>query len=853
MNRNASTHQHRLPDPQRDRDPRHAQELDTVAQKPTHIGIGAPVTGRDPGADHDDDRPTPGAQTPTLEASPRLEEPEQVAAGLHGMIESGKFTLRQMNLVRGIETWLKVNKKDGFDCQSCAWPSPDGHRHLFEFCENGVKAFTSEATKKHITADFFREHSIAELAEHTDYWLEQQGRLVEPVVRRAGATHYEAISWDDAFALLASELNALPSPNAAAFYTSGRTSNEAAFLYQLFVRQFGTNNLPDCSNMCHESSGAALNETIGIGKGCVKLEDFQQCDAIFILGQNPGTNHPRMLTSLERAKANGTKIVAINPLPEPGLMRVVNPNPEEYSNILKYPVALLANRGTALADLWLPVRINGDMAVLRGIMKEMLAEEERRPGQVFDHDFIREHTVEYEAFLANLRATSWEEILQSSGLSREQIQQAAQIAIDSKRIICCWAMGLTQHKNAVATIQEVMNFLFLGGNIGRPGAGPCPVRGHSNVQGDRTMGIWERMNDKFMQKLGAEFQFAPPSEHGTDTVETLKHMRHGQISFFFAMGGNFLSATPDTEYTAKALQSCRVTAHVSTKLNRAHLITGETALILPCLGRSEIDEQTTGEQFVTVEDSMGIVNPSRGHLPPASEHLLSEPAIVARLARAVLGSRSSVDWEGLAGNYDRIRDHIEHVIPGFENFNQRIRRDVFYLPNEARDKRKFNNGIGKAKFTVSPITQHELPPGHYMMMTVRSQDQFNTTIYGLNDRYRGVYSGRRVVFLNPEDVEAAGLQQGQMVDLTSHFQGEERVARHFMVAPFTIPRGAAATYFPEANVLVPINSSADRSNTPTSKSVVITIAPSPDADEAARELRAAFEESLPPQRIPAIP
>jgi len=805
-----------------------------VAQKPTHIGLGAPVTESVTTVEHG---VTPGAQPPN-EPPADLEEAEHVAAGMTAISQSITTTLRQMGPVRGLQTWLKVNKKDGFDCQSCAWPSPDEHRHMFEFCENGVKALASEATKKHATPEFFRTHSIAEMLHESDYWLEQQGRLVRPMVRRDGATHYTPISWDEAFQLIAHELHALPSPDAAAFYTSGRTSNEAAFLYQLFARQFGTNNLPDCSNMCHESSGAALNETIGIGKGCVTLEDFEKCDGIFILGQNPGTNHPRMMTSLERAKNNGAKIVAINPLPEPGLMQVVNPNPQEYKNLLTFPFKLLGNKGTPLADLWLPVRINGDMALLRGMMKEMLAEEEKRPGQVFDLAFIRENTMGFDDFLENLRASSWDDILTSSGLTREQIREAAEIAMNCKRIIACWAMGLTQHKNAVATIQEVMNLLLLGGHIGRPGAGPCPVRGHSNVQGDRTMGIWEKMNDKFMEKLGEEFAFAPPSKHGVDTVEALKYMYDGKIQFFLGMGGNFLSATPDTEYTARALQNCRLTVQVSTKLNRSHLITGKTALILPCLGRSEIDRQAEGDQFVTVEDSMGVVNSSRGHLPPASDELLSEPAIVARLARAVLGERTTVQWEKLVANYDRIRDHIEHVIPGFEKFNERIKRDVFYLPNEARDKRKFNNGEGKARFIVSPIKQHDLAPGQYLLMTIRSHDQFNTTIYGLSDRYRGVYNGRRVIFLNAEDLREAGLEQGEMVDLTSHFEGDERVAHHFMVAPFQIPRRCAATYFPEGNVLIPINSTADRSNTPTSKSVVITIAPCPDQEAAVAELHA---------------
>jgi len=831
------------PDPGDSENSRHESRLDTTAQKPGDMGGGAPASGPAVNAHHDNRATTPGAQPPVETKGPDLREPHRVAAGMPSLTQSIKFTLRETGFTRGISTWLKVNKKDGFDCQSCAWPSPDDHRHVFEFCENGVKALASEATRKHIGPEFFREHSIADLSKQSDYWLELQGRLIHPMVKQPGATHYAPITWEEAFQLMARELKALPAPNAAAFYTSGRTSNEAAFCYQLFARQFGTNNLPDCSNMCHESSGAALNEAIGIGKGCVTLEDFEHADGIFILGQNPGTNHPRMMTVLERAKHNGATIVALNPMPEPGLMQVVNPNPQEYRNVLTFPFKMLFDIGTPITDLWLPVRLNGDMAALRGIMKEMLAEEEKRPGTIFDHEFIVNYTEGSETFLEHLRATSWEVILRGSGLTREQIRAAAEIAMKCKRIICCWAMGLTQHKNAVATIQEVMNFLLLGGHIGRPGAGPCPVRGHSNVQGDRTMGIWERMNDHFMEQLGREFSFSPPMEHGADTVESIKAMREGKIRFFLGLGGNFLSATPDTEYTAKALQNCRVTAHISTKLNRSHLITGEIALILPCLGRSEIDRQESGDQFVTVEDSMGVINPSRGHLEPASEHLRSEPAIIARLAEETLGTRTTVDWKGLVANYDRIRDHIEHVIEGFENFNQRIRQDVFYLPNEARDKRKFNNGIGKAKFVLSEIDPHDLQPGEYLMMTIRSHDQFNTTIYGLNDRYRGVYNGRRVVFMNAEDVEANGLQQGQFVDLTSHYKGETRVAKHFMVAPYNIPRGCTATYFPEANVLVSINSTADRSNTPVSKSVVISIAPSLDTAEAVAELRRDIRES----------
>jgi molybdopterin-dependent oxidoreductase alpha subunit len=780
--------------------------------------------------------PAQGAEPPERPAQARFRKPHRVAAGLVALKESLRFTLRETGFTRGLTDWLKVNKKNGFDCQSCAWPSPDDDRHVFEFCENGVKALTSEATRKRITPEFFREHSIADLQKQSDNWLELQGRLVHPMVKRPGATHYDAIEWEEAFALMAQELNALPTPNAAAFYTSGRTSNEAAFLYQLFARQFGTNNLPDCSNMCHESSGAALNESIGVGKGCVTLRDFEETDCIIILGQNPGTNHPRMMTHLERAKKNGAKIIAINPMPEPGFMEVVNPNPQEYRNPLRFAANMLFNKGTPISDLWLPVRVNGDMAVMRGMMKEMVDEEERSPGLVFDRAFIEQYTMGFEAFVRHLRATPWDVITEASGLTREQIRHAANIAMDSKSVITCWAMGLTQHKNAVATIQEIMNFHLLGGHIGRPGAGPCPVRGHSNVQGDRTMGIWEQITEAFRNKLGAEFEFTPPRDPGADTVETIKQMHEGKIQFFLGLGGNFLGASPDTEYTATALQKCRLTAHVSTKLNRSHLITGEIALILPCLGRSEIDCQQAGEQFVTVEDSMGIISPSRGHAAPASDCLMSEPAIIGRLAEATLGNRSKVDWRGLVANYDRIRDHIDHVIPGFENFNARIRNDIFYLPNPARDKREFNTPTGKAQFIVSDLQPLTPGPGQYLMMTVRSHDQFNTTIYGLDDRYRGVYNGRRVVFMNGDDVKAAGFQQGQLVDLTSHFNGEERVARHFMVAPIQIAPGCIATYFPEANVLVPIDSTADRSNTPTSKSIIVSLKPSPDAGEGVDEL-----------------
>lgn len=799
------------------------EQSKTVAQKPPQQEAGTPTTPPIEKADGAQANPLSGAQTPIESHPAKTTEGSSVAAGLPAVYQTARFGVREMGAVRATRALLAMNKKDGFDCQSCAWPSPDRSRKVAEFCENGAKALADEATTKHLAPGFFQRHSITDLRKQSDFWLGQQGRLVQPLIKEAGTNHYRPISWDDAFRVIAHELNALPSPDAAAFYTSGRTSNEAAFLWQLFVRQFGTNNLPDCSNMCHESSGEALSEAIGVGKGCVKLEDFTQTEAIFIVGQNPGTNHPRMLDSLQHAKACGAKIVSINPMPEIGNFRFKNP--QDLKNPLRLP-GMLFGSGHKLSDLWLPVRINGDVAVFKGMMKVMLAAERKEPGSVFDRDFIKNFTAGYEAFEAAVDATSWDDICRSSGLTMPQISEAAAIAIAAKRIIVCWAMGLTQHRNAVGTIQEIMNFLLLGGNIGRPGTGPCPVRGHSNVQGDRTMGIWERMNDEFMKRLGREFHFEPPRKHGHDTVETIKAMYRGQVRALIAMGGNFLAASPDTELTAKALQKCRLTAHVSIKLNRSHLVTGDIALILPCLGRSEIDRQATGEQFVTVEDSMGIINSSRGMLPPAGAELRSEPAIIAGIARATLGARGTANWESLAGNYDHIRDHIASVIPGFERFNQRIREDIFYLPNDARDHRKFRNKQGKALFTVHPVPMNEVSPGRYIMMTIRSHDQFNTHIYGLDDRYRGIYNGRRVLFMNPDDVRKAGLTQGQMVDITSHFGNELRIAREFQIAPYPIARGCTATYFPEANTLVSINSVAERSNTPVSKFVEISVRPS---------------------------
>ena len=738
----------------------------------------------------------------------------KAAGGVPAIVAAVKSISDEMGLVRGVRTLLQVNQPGGVDCPGCAWPEPDRKRSHFEFCENGAKHVADEATTKRVTPEFFQKWSVAELAKQTDQWLNAQGRLTHPMLLRRDATHYEPLGWEDAFELVAGELNSLNYPDQAIFYTSGRTSNEAAFLYQLFVRQFGTNNLPDCSNMCHESSGSALSETIGVGKGTVTLEDFDKAQAIFVIGQNPGTNHPRMLTALEHAKRNGCKLVHINPLPEVGMTRFKHP---------QHVLGLLGS-GTQLADLFLQVRINGDVALLKGISKAVLARE-----GALDRDFIDNYTDGFESFVSSVQAVSWDEIVEQSGVGRELIEQAAQIFVESERTIFCWAMGLTQHRNAVANIQEIVNLMLLRGQVGKPGAGLCPVRGHSNVQGDRTVGIWERPTESFLDRLGEAFNFEPPRNHGFDTVRAIQAMHEGHAKIFFALGGNFLSATPDTDFTAAALRRCRLTAHVSTKLNRSHLITGDRALILPCLGRTEIDVQGRRPQFVTTENSMGVVQVSRGSLEPASEELLSEPQIVARLARATFEHRTTVNWEELASDYDKIRDAIERVVPGFDDYNARVRAPGgFYLPNAARN-RVFNTANGKAQFTVHELPEHHLEPDQFLMMTIRSHDQFNTSVYSSNDRYRGITDdvgeGRQVVFLNQEDIAAAGLRARQVVDLVSHFEGEERIARRFVVVPYDIPRRCAATYFPEANVLVPVRSVALKSNTPASKSVVISIRP----------------------------
>src|SRR5665213_2147323 len=744
----------------------------------------------------------------------RVGTPKKSAVGIPGISASMHYALAEMGPKRSVETLLKLNHVDGFDCPSCAWPDPDPeHRKVAEFCENGAMAVAWEATRKRVDAAFFAAHSVAELRSNDDHSLEHHGRLTEPMYLAPGATHYAPISWDDAIALVADRLRAMPDPNRAVFYTSGRASNEAAFVYQLLARRLGTNNLPDCSNMCHESSGAALSETIGVGKGVVTLDDIEKhAELILIAGQNPGTNHPRMLTALEHAKQRGARIVAINPLPEAGFGRFRNPQTARG----------LAGPGTIIADTYLPVRVNGDLALFAGVNKALLAREDIAPGSILDQDFIDTYCDGFDAVAAAWRELDWATITEHSGLSRTQIESLASDVEAAGSVIVCWAMGLTQHRNAVATIREIVNFLLLRGNIGRPGAGPSPIRGHSNVQGDRTMGIWEQMPDAFIDKLSGEFGFDAPRAHGLDTVETIRAMRDGQIDVFFALGGNFVAATPDTSLSEKVMKNCALTVHVATKLNRSHVCHGNEALLLPCLSRSERDRQASGEQFVTVEDSMSMVHESRGSLDPGSPDLRSEVAIVTGLGKALFGE--DIGWGAMGADYRLIRQHISRIIDGFENFEERLRAPGgFMLPRGPHDSRTFNTATGKARFTVNELDAVAVPAGHLVLQTVRSHDQFNTTVYGYDDRYRGVKGGRKVVFVNAEDLNERGLNDGDTVDLISVWADGERHAKGYRAVAYPTPKGCAAAYFPEANVLVPLDSTAVTSNTPTSKSIIIRI------------------------------
>ncbi len=744
---------------------------------------------------------------------------KQYAAGVPAVLVSLQRGMSQMGATRTAASLAKLNQRKGFDCPGCAWPETPGHRKHAEFCENGAKAVAEEATKRTVGPDFFATHSVDDLLGRTEYWLGQQGRLTHPMVLRPGTTHYEPIEWDDANRIIADELNALGSPHEAIFYTSGRTSNEAAFLYQLLIRSFGTNNMPDCSNMCHESSGSALTASIGIGKGSVSVPDIENADLILIAGQNPGTNHPRMLSTLEKAKSNGARVIAINPLPEAGLLRFKDPQ----------KVHGVIGDGAAISDDFLQIRIGGDMALFQGLAKLLVAAEDAAPGTVLDRPFIDRHTAGFDAWLDHIRRVDLDTVVDATGLTIEQLHDTAQALIESNATIICWAMGLTQQTHGVATIEEAVNLLLMRGMIGKPGAGVCPVRGHSNVQGDRTMGIWEKMPESFLAALDTEFDITSPREHGLDAVDSIRAMRQRRASVFMAMGGNFVSATPDTDVTEAALRNCSLTVQVSTKLNRSHLVHGRTALILPSLGRTDKDVQATGKQFVTVEDSMSMVHRSRGSLTPSGIHMRSEVAIVCGIAETLFGPGHPVPWTSFTADYDLIRDSISRVVPGFEGFNTKVRqKEGFGLPHPPRDSRTFQTKTGKANFAVNDLVWLPVPPGRLMLQTMRSHDQYNTTIYGLDDRYRGVKGGRRVLFVNTRDIKKLGYRDGDHVDLISEWKNrsgsiEERRADNFRLVAYPTPVGNAAAYYPETNPLIPLDHVADKSNTPVSKAVLIRL------------------------------
>jgi molybdopterin-dependent oxidoreductase alpha subunit len=763
----------------------------------------------------DGEKKEPSAVNPLKLSDLKISRVGKWAAGAPALIEVAKDLFKERIPVRGMKALLKMNQFGGFDCPSCAWPDPDDDRSpLGDYCENGAKALAEEATTKKVTAEFFKTHSVYDLSKLTDYEIGGMGRLTEPMYMPEGSTHYQPISWDDAFKKIAEHLNALETPDEAAFYTSGRTSNEAAFVYQLFVREYGTNNMPDCSNMCHETSGTALLPTIGIGKGTVKLNDFYDTDVIVIIGQNPGTNAPRMLTALEKGKKNGARIIAINPLPEAGLMGFHNP--QKINGII--------GNGVKLADLYLPVKINGDMALLKAIGLLLLDFERKSPGEVFDQKFIEEKTVGYDAYINQFENYKLEELAAISGVPPSAIYEAAQMLAFKKRIIFCWGMGLTQQPNGVDMVREIVNLLLLKGSIGKPGAGVCPVRGHSNVQGNRTMLINEEPSGKQLDRLQEVFGFNPPRKPGYDVVRTIKAMHEGKVKVLFSMGGNFLSAVPDTTYTAEGMRKLNLTVSVSTKLNRTHLVHGKESIILPTLSRSDTDIMNGEQQFVSTENSMGVVESSKGMLKPVSDNLINEMQIVCRLAIAVLGNKTVVDWNRYANSYDAVRDDIEKCIPGFENYNLRVRRkEGFYLPNAAREG-NFNTKFGdRASFTLTAIPDNFLAPDEYRMATTRTHDQFNTTIYGLDDRYRGIKNERRVIFMNQKDIEKAGFVPGEKVDLFNYDDGIVRIAPLFIIVSYPIPEKNTMTYFPETNVLISINNTVRESNMPASKYVKIKI------------------------------
>lgn len=764
----------------------------------------------------EEDSRLPSAEPPYKLLDLKLKPPKAWAAGVPAVIHSLDQLVLNASVLRGGRALFSMNQFDGFDCPSCAWPDPDDERSkLGEYCENGAKALAEEATSKKIGAEFFRENSVYDLAKLTDFEISQLGRIAEPMYLPKGGTHYQPISWDDAFKKIAEKLNALDSPDEAIFYTSGRTSNEATWVYQLFAREFGTNNFPDCSNMCHETSGYALSRSIGIGKGTVKLEDFYDTDLIIIIGQNPGTNSPRMLSALTKGKKNGAKIMAVNPLPEAGLKGFRNPQ----------EVRALLNKPYELSDLYLPVKINGDMALLKALQILVLEEEAKNPGKVLDHDFITNKTAGFNELVEELKRYDLNFLSEECGIPVENLREAAQMIASRKRIIICWGMGITQQHNGVEMIYNIVNLLLMKGSIGIPGGGACPVRGHSNVQGNRTLLINHHPTTQQLDRLEEYYGFKVPRKGGYDVVNALKAMHEGKVKFMFCMGGNFLSAAPDTTFTAEAMRKLEMSVIVSVKLNRGHLIHGKEALILPVISRSEKDMINGELQHVSTENSMGVVEWSRGVLDPISKHLINETHVACRMAKAVLGERSVVDWDKFINSYDAVRNDIEQCIPGFENYNERVvQKGGFYLPNGPRDG-IFNSEFypGKAAFNITAVPDNSLAEDEYLMGTTRTHDQFNTVVYGLNDRYRGIFNERRVVMMNEKDIEKAGLKEGDHVDLFNYDDGIERIAPLFIVVKYPIPQKSTMTYFPETNVLVSINNVVNGANMPASKYVRIKI------------------------------
>jgi len=746
---------------------------------------------------------------PSTHTGIKLGKIKDSAAGFPAVSSSIAHLSKELGLFQGLRIMAKVNQKGGIDCPGCAWPDPAHRSKLGEYCENGAKAIAEEATSARVSPDFFSKHSVEELSTWSDYELGKAGRITHPMILREGASHYESISWDEAFHHISQKIKKY-APNESVFYTSGRTGNETAFLYQLMVRKIGTNNLPDCSNMCHESSGVGLGETLGVGKGSVTLSDLYEAEVIMVMGQNPGTNHPRMLSALQKCKQNGGKIIHVNPLPEAGTTKFIDP---------QSPLEILKG-GTKIADLFLQVKINGDLALLKLIMKGLLEREDAGENVGIDHDFIQKNTANAAAFFADIRETDEAKCYEQSGLTKAKVDACIELIAKHQKIIICWAMGITQHRNGVANVQEIVNLLLMKGAIAKPGAGTCPVRGHSNVQGDRTMGIYEKPSKSFLENLGKHFRFTPPQEHGYDVVDSISAMNEGKVKVFLAMGGNFISATPDSELTAKAMQKVELSVQISTKLNRSHVITGEEAIILPCKSRVELDEQGGVVQFQSVENSMGVVHRSKGSFAPASEALKSEVRIVCELS-STLFPEEKEQWMNWAQDYNLIRDAIEATIPGFTDFNRRVRMSGgFELPNVAREGSFIR---GKAKFTLNELPDYQLSDGQLIMMTIRSHDQYNTTIYGLDDRYRGIYNERRVILMHREDMKERGLETKDIVSIHSDFMGERRSVHEFIIVDFDIAKGCCATYFPEANALVPLKSVAKKSNTPASKFIEVVV------------------------------